>query len=80
MISDIRWWQEESNKESMNSEGNEDIDDIEMSELAGANNRWALGYDRLNLELLKHARQELLYIKICAGNRVCGIGRYELLL
>jgi hypothetical protein len=42
----------------MNSEGNEDTDDIEMSELADANNRRALGYDRLNLELLKHARQK----------------------
>jgi hypothetical protein len=51
-----------------------------MSELADAKNRRALGYDRLNLELLKHARQELLYIKICAGNRICSIGRYELLL
>jgi hypothetical protein len=62
-------------KESINSEGNEDIDDIEMSEPAGANNRRALGYDRLNLELLKHARKGLLYIKICPGNRVSGIGR-----
>jgi hypothetical protein len=64
----------------MNYGRNYDNDDIEMSGLVGTNNRRPLGYDRLNLELLKHARQELLYIKIFAGNRICGTGRYELLL
>jgi hypothetical protein len=49
-----------------------------MSELTGTKNKRPLGYDRLNLELLEHARQELLYIKIFAGNRFRGRDGYEL--